>query len=55
MTVYSGKPEAGDGPNYIQGVEEVVKYMVRKLDQAVDISGRNISFDRLYTRVTLAN
>ena len=50
-TVYAGKPTNGEGEFYIQGVENTVKYMVKKLDDSVDISGRNISFDRLYTSI----
>ena len=53
-TVYAGKPAVGDGEYYIQGVENIVKHMVEKLDSAVDIFCRNISFDRLYTTIPLA-
>ena len=46
-TVYAGKPVNGVGDHYVQGIEDIVKHMVKKVDDAVDISGRNISFDRL--------
>lgn len=53
-TVNSGKPESGAGEYYIPHVIDITQNMVETLDDAVDISGRNISFDRLYTSLPLA-
>ena len=33
---------------YVTGTENIVKYLVTKLQQNVDLQGRKISFDRLY-------
>ena len=53
-TIYSGKPEQGNGPHYIEGTENHVKYLVSELEKAVPIEGRNISMDRLYTSISIA-
>ena len=39
---------------YVTGTENIVKYLVTKLQQNVDLQGRKISFDRLYTSIPLA-
>ena len=39
---------------YVRGTEEVVKTQVLHLEKRVDLSGRNISYDRLYTSISLA-
>ena len=51
---YAGKPEAGDGTYYYKGTENVVKNMVERFEKKQSLSGRNISFDRLYTSLPLA-
>ena len=40
---------------YKQGTCEVTKHMVEKLSQYASLKGRNISFDRLYTLISLAD
>lgn len=52
--VYSGKPVNGTGPFYTQAVTETVQYLVRKMLEKNDLKGRNISMDRLYTSIPLA-
>ena len=52
--VYSGKPENQTGPFYIQGVTETVQYLVSKMLEKNEVTGRNISMDRLYTSIPLA-
>lgn len=39
---------------YVQGTENIVKYMVENLLRCQAIGGRNISFDRLYTSLPIA-
>ena len=51
---YCGKPTEEPSAYYVKGVEETVKYLVENLSIYVDLQGRNISFDRLYTSVPLA-
>lgn len=51
---YCGKPVEIPGVHYVAGTEEIVKKMVGSLETAVSLAGRNISFDRLYTSITLA-
>ena len=36
------------------GTENIVKYVITKLQQNVDLQARNISFDRLYSSIPLA-
>ena len=50
---YSGKPVEEGGEYYIQGTENIVKYLVERLESKVQLNGRNISFDRLYTSLSL--
>ncbi len=54
-SVYAGKPPAGEGPYYVQTVLNQVKYLVNNIQQTVSIQGRNISLDRHYTSIDLAN
>ena len=39
---------------YETGTENIIKYFINKLKQNVDLQGQNISFDRLYTNIPLA-
>ena len=52
---YAGKPEQGDGPYYISTTEDYVKYLVNETEKDTCLQGRNISTDRLYTSIPLAN
>ena len=47
--VYAGKPIEGEGPYYIQGIIPTVKALVSGLQQTLDLTGRNITMDNLYT------
>ena len=51
---YSGKPTEEGGQYYIQGTEAIVHYLIETLSTNSSLAGRNISFDRLYTSITLA-
>ena len=51
---YCGKPSGNPTSYYVTGTENIVKYLITKLQQNVDLQGRNISFDRLYTSIPLA-
>ena len=37
----------------VTGTENIVKYLITKLQQKVDLQGRNISFDCLFTSMPL--
>jgi len=55
--VYSGKPHQHESPlcnYYVRGTEETVKRMVNSLMRYTNLAGRNLTFDRLYTSITLA-
>ncbi|CAH1242582.1 Hypp6856 [Branchiostoma lanceolatum] len=49
---YSAKPAAGDGEYYVQGTESTVRSLVEGLETSINLRGRNISFDRLYTSIS---
>ena len=51
--VYSGKPLGEPGPFYIRGIMPTVQSLVTQLSAHVDIKGRNITMDRLYTSYEL--
>jgi hypothetical protein len=52
--VYAGKPV--DTPNqfYLSGTDNYTKYLVDYLSERVVLSGRNLTMDRLYTSVDVA-
>ena len=52
-SVYSGKPLGEPGPFYTPGILPTVKSLVTSLKGHVDLKGRNISMDRLYTSYEL--
>ena len=52
---YAGKPAAGDGPYYLNKTEDYVKKLVEEAQAKLPLQGRNISMDRLYTSISLAN
>ena len=51
---YCGKPNEEATAYYVKGVKETVKHLVQNFQNYVDLQGRNISFDHLYTSVSLA-
>ena len=51
---YCGKPLDEPTCYYVSETEETVKYLVDKLQNHTDLQGRNLSFDRLYTSIPLA-
>ena len=51
---YCGKPSGNPTIYYVTGTENIAKYLITKLQQIVDLQGRNTSFDRLYTTIPLA-
>ena len=52
-SVYSGKPEGDPGPFYITGITPTVQSLISQLSTYVDLKGRNITMDRLYTSFEL--
>ena len=53
--VYSGKPEGDPNKYYISGTEKYIQYLVNQLASYHDIRGRNISMDRIYSSLSVAN
>ena len=53
--VYSGKPEVTEGNRYyVQGTINYIKYLVENLEKCHRLKGRNITMDRLYTSLEIA-
>ena len=52
---YAAKPNSVDGPYYINSTIDYVKYPVSQTKNQVNLRGRNISIDRLYTNIECAN
>ena len=52
--VYAGKPEQGNGPYYIDNIEDYIKTLVQTTGSKLPLEGRNISMDRLYTSMAIA-
>ena len=51
--VYAGKPKKTPA-FYVSGTENYIKVLADCLSECVDLDGRNISMDRLYTSVSIA-
>uniref|UniRef100_A0A2P2I3U3 PiggyBac transposable element-derived protein 3 n=1 Tax=Hirondellea gigas TaxID=1518452 RepID=A0A2P2I3U3_9CRUS len=51
--VYAGKPTGNSGLYYIPGILSIVKSLVTQLLVSVDLQGRNITMDSVYTSVEL--
>ena len=51
---YTGKPTEKGGQYYIHGTDAIVHYLIETLSTNSSLAGRNISFDRLYTLISLA-
>ena len=51
--VYSAKPISGSGEFHISGIIPIVKSLIERLGANVDLRGRNITMDRLYTSYEL--
>lgn len=53
--VYAGKPASTPTENYIVGVEETVLNALNRYGAVHELKGRNITFDRFYTNIDLAD
>lgn len=53
--IYSGKPKDEPNEHYVCGTENTVHYLVESMLRHGELRGRNISVDRLYTSVSLAD
>ena len=49
VAVYSGKQSGDPGEYYVPGIMPIVQALVSQLATHVDLQGRNITMDRLYT------
>ena len=54
-TSYAGKSTNGDGPYYIDCTKNYVKYLVNATEKDICLKRWNVSTDRLYTSISLAN
>ena len=52
--VYSGKPKAEPTSYYTPGTSQTIKYLIQNLECHTNLVGRNISYDRLYTSIPIA-
>jgi hypothetical protein len=52
--VYAGKPVDTPNQYYLSGTDNYTKYLVDYLSERVPLSGRNLTMDRLYTSVDVA-
>ena len=52
---YSGKPEKGEVPYYINSTENHVRYLFSQNENGVMLQGQNVSMDHQYASITLAN
>ena len=52
--VYDGKPQQLPAQHYVSGNENYVKGLIEAVDQKQGLQGRNLSMDRLYTSINLA-
>ena len=55
FNVYCGKSTEAVNEYYIQGKSNYIKYLVQKLSQHHNLTGRNITKDCLYTNFEIAN
>ena len=53
--IYAGKPVGKPGPYYVQTTDDIVKYLVKSLTREANIKGHNLSTDRFYTSIEIAN
>ena len=53
-TVYAGRPVGEPGPYYVTGLEDTVKELLKMMMDHNSLQGRNVTMDRLYTSVPLA-
>lgn len=53
--LYAGKPVGEPNEYYINSTDDIVKYLVTSLKENVNLQGRNISCDRYYTSLEMAN
>ena len=51
---YAGSPEGTPNQYYIKGTDEYTKYLVTKMATQVPLAGRNLTMDRLYTSIPIA-
>ena len=52
---YAAKPSSGDSPFYINATIDYIKYQVTQTKNQINLKGRSISTDRLYTSIEPAN
>ena len=53
--IYAGKPVDKPGPYYVQTTADIVKYLVNSLTREANIKRRNLSTDRFYTPIEIAD
>lgn len=55
MIVVAGKPANKKGPYYINNIPDKVKKLVNNQERGNKITGRNISMDRYYSSIEIAD
>ena len=53
--IYAGKRANKSSPYYVQTTDDIVKYLVNSLTREANIKGHNLSTDRFYTSIEIAN
>ena len=53
--MFAGKPVIGVGPYYIPKIDDVVKDLVSKVVGVCRLRGKNLTMDRHYGSVSIAN
>ena len=53
--ICAGKPVDKPRPYYVQTTDDIVKYLVNSVTREANIKGHNLSTDRFYTSIEIAN
>ena len=54
-TLYAGKPPGEPNEHYLTSTDDIIKHLVSSLSGHANLEGRNISCDRFYTSIDIAN
>ena len=54
-TLFVGKPPGESNGHYLTSTDDIIKHLVSNLSDHANLQGRNISCDRFYTSIDIAN
>ena len=54
-TLYPGKPPGEPNKHYLTSTDDIIKHLVSSFSDHTNLQGRNISCDRFYTSIDIAN